>query len=103
MPTYFMKSPKALCPRALSSLEQEGGCEHPETLRWRPPGPLTTMRSALGTTIAVQEHYASNEGLAMMHMKHPVPIGDAIVHLCLDQRCTSGAQDRCSGGRFQLN
>jgi len=39
----------------------------------------------------VQEHYASNEGLAMMHMKHAVPIGGAIVHLCLDQWCTSGA------------
>ena len=51
------------------------------------------MCSALSTTIAVQEHYASNEGLAMMHMKHAVPIGGAIVHLCLDQGCTSGAQD----------
>ena len=78
------------------------------------------MCSALSTTIAVQEHYASDEGLAMMHMKHAVAyasdeglamihmkhavaFGGAIVHLCLDQWCTSGAQDRCSGGRFQLN
>ena len=75
----------------MSSLEQEGGCENPKTLTSRPPGPFTTMRSALSTAIAVQEHYASNEGLAMMHMKHAVPIGGAIVHLCLDQWCTSGA------------
>jgi len=46
--------------------------------------------SALSTKIAVQEHYASNEGLAMMHMDHAVPIGGAIVQLCHDQWCTSG-------------
>jgi len=42
----------------------------PKTIR-RPTGPITTIRSALSTAIAVQEHYASNEGLAMMHMKYP--------------------------------
>ena len=41
--------------------------------------------SALSTIIAVQEQYASNEGLAMVHMDHAVPIGGAIEHLCLDQ------------------
>ena len=59
--------------------------------------------SALSTMIAVQEQYASNEGLAMVHMDHAVPIGGAIVHLCLDQWCTAGAQTWCSSGRYQLS
>jgi len=59
--------------------------------------------SAMSTINAVQEQYARNEGLTMMHMDHSVPIGGATVHICLDQWCTSGTQNRCSGGRFHLN
>ena len=59
--------------------------------------------SAMSTIIAVREQYASNEGLAMMHMDHAGPFGGAIVHLCLDQWCASGAQTWCSSVRFQLN
>jgi len=39
--------------------------------------------SAMSTIITVREQYASNKGLAMMHMDHAGPIGGAIVHLCL--------------------
>jgi hypothetical protein len=53
--------------------------------------------------LAVQEHYASDEGLAMMHMDHAVPTGGAITHPGLDQWFTSGAQNRCSSGGSQLN
>ena len=62
-----------------------------------------TIISAMSTINAVQEQYARNEGLTMMHMDHAVPIGGAIVHICLDQWCTSGTQNRCSSGRFHLN
>ena len=34
---------------------------------------ICAIFSALSTIIAVQEQYASNEGLAMMHMDHTVP------------------------------
>ena len=59
--------------------------------------------SAMSTINAVQEQYASNEGLTMMHMDHSMPIGGAIAHLCLDKWCSSGAQTWFSSGRFQLN
>ena len=59
--------------------------------------------SAMSTINAVQEHYARNKGLTTMHMDHSVPIGGAIVRFCLDQWFTSGTQNRCSGGRSQLN
>jgi len=51
----------------------------------------------------VQEQYASNEELTMMHMDHAVLIGGATVHICLGQWCTSGAQTWCSSVRFHLN
>ena len=41
----------------------------------------------------MQEQYASNEGLAIMHMAHAVPIGGAIVQLVT----TSGAPQARSG------
>jgi len=63
----------------------------------------SALFSALSTITAVQEQYASDEGLAMTHMDHAVPIGGAIVPLCLDQWCTSGAQTWCSSGRYQLD
>ena len=39
----------------------------------------------------------------MRNRDHLVPIGGAIEHNCLDQWCTSGTQNRCSGGRSHLN
>ena len=57
----------------------------------------------MSTINAVQEQYASNEGLTMMHTDHSMPIGGAIVHFCQDQWFTSGTLNRCSGGRSHLN
>jgi len=58
--------------------------------------------SVLSTIYAVQAHYASIEGLVMMHMEHAVAICTGIMHLCLLQRCNPGDQDRCSNDRSQL-
>jgi len=57
---------------------------------------IRAVFSAMSAIFAVQGQYASNEGLAMMHIDHATPIGGAIVHLCLDQWSTSGALNRCS-------
>jgi len=41
--------------------------------------------------------------LTMTQMDHSVPIGGAVVHFRLDQWFTSRTQNRCLGGRSQLN
>ena len=41
------------------------------------------MYSAQSTVNAVQEQYARNEGLTMMHVEHAVHICGGTMHLCL--------------------
>jgi hypothetical protein len=58
---------------------------------------------ALSTINAMQEDYASNRRLNMMHVDHAMPIWGVNKHLCLIRWLTLDTQSRCSGGEPLLD
>ena len=55
------------------------------------------------TINAMQEDYASNRRLNMMHMDHAMPICGKNKHQCLIRWLTLDTQKQCSGGELLLN